>query len=285
MDEIQQQKRISKPELRRLSDQMDSHKKEILDTIYRVKFITANQLQRIFFTKNEKRASNLRACNRMVNKLKSHGLVDHLEQRIGGKQSGSGSKIWTITSAGYNLLRLENQHLLVTRKRFYEPYPMFLEHSLAVSEIYTLLKELHRQKKIELLTIQNEPKCWRNFSDRGISFYVKPDLFASLIPAHENEYELSFYFELDRATEAPIRVIKKCKQYIAYYNSGIEQRLNGVFPYVIWITVNKKRQEQLIRYIQENLPKAVELFQVITIEEFESLICGEPSKEDVKNDL
>jgi hypothetical protein len=273
MNDNQEQKRISKPELRRQSALLDSREIEILQTINHVKFITANQLQRIFFTKNQNQATNLRACNRLVNKLKKFGLIASLEQRIGGKRAGSGSTIWTISSAGFQLLRLDEiNSMKATRKKLYEPNILFLEHTLAISEVYTRLKELDRKKKIELLEVQYEPKCWRTFSLKSTSTFLKPDLFARF--AQTDEYEEFYFLELDQATEAPSRVVKKCKFYISYYNSGIEQRSNGVFPYVLWITVNEKRREQLIRYIHEYLPKAEMLFRVITIDEFETLICG-----------
>ncbi|MBP1045638.1 replication-relaxation family protein [Enterococcus sp. BWM-S5] len=281
MNDKQEQKRISKPELRRLSALLDSREIEILQTINNVKFITANQLQRIFFTKNENQATNLRACNRQVNKLKKYGLIASLEQRIGGKRAGSGSTIWTISSAGFQLLRLDEiKSMKGTRKKLYEPNILFLEHTLAISEAFARLKELDQQKKIELLEVQHEPRCWRTFSLKNTPTFLKPDLFARF--AQTDEYEEFYFLELDQATEAPSRVVKKCKFYISYYNSGIEQRSNGVFPYVVWITVNEKRREQLTRYIHEYLPKAEMLFRVITIDEFETLLTGDQTerKED-----
>lgn len=279
MDNNQTNKRITKSELRRLSALLASREIEIVQTISRVKFITANQLQRIFFIQNPNPATNLRACNRLVNKLKKYGLITNLEQRIGGKRAGSGSTIWTITSAGFQLLRLDEiSSIRGTRKKLYEPKILFLEHTLAVTEIYTRLKELDQSKRLELLEIQHEPRCWRTFSLKGNATYLKPDLFTRF--ALNDQYEEFYFLELDQATESPSRVVRKCKFYISYYNSGVEQRQNGIFPYVLWIAINNKRQEQLTRYIHEYLPKAEMLFRVITIDEFETLICGDNQKED-----
>lgn len=279
MNDKQEQKRISKPELRRLSALLDSHEFEILQTINNVKFITANQLQRIFFTKNKNQATNLRACNRLVNKLKKYGLIASLEQRIGGKRAGSGSTIWTISSAGFQFLRLDELNSIKgTKKKLYEPNILFLEHTLAIAEAYTRLKELDRQKKIELLEVQHEPKCWRTFSLKNTPTYLKPDLFAHF--AQNDEYEEFYFMELDQATEAPSRVIRKNKLYIAHFNSGIEQRQNGIYPYVLWITINEKRREQLTKYIHEYLPKAEMLFRVITIDEFEMLLTGDQTESE-----
>lgn len=271
-------KRITKSELRRLSARLDSRDFGILQTINDAKFITANQLQRLFFTKSDKPATNLRTCNRMVNKLKKDGLIVNLEQRIGGKRAGSGSTIWTISSSGFQLLKLDSATLKATRKRLYEPNILFLEHTLAITETFTRLKELDRQKKIELLEVQFEPRCWHTFSLKETATFLKPDLFARF--AQNDEYEEFYFLELDQATQAPNRVVRKCKFYISYYNSGIEQRVNGIFPYVTWITVNEKRREQLTRYIHEHLPKAEMLFRVICMEEFETLLTGDQTESE-----
>ncbi|MGG5342167.1 replication-relaxation family protein [Enterococcus sp. AZ192] len=268
-------KRRSKNELKLIAKKLDEREMEILEHLHKVKFATSDQLRRVFFTENKNETAGLRACNRTTKRMKELGIIDHLAQQIGGKRGGSSGKIWTFSASGYNLLKLGNTKLKAGRKRLYEPTSiLFLEHMLAINESYTKLLELDRQKKIELLEVQHEPRCWRTFSERGISFYLKPDLFASLVPAHEREFETVYFLEIDRATEAPIKVIKKCKQYINYFNSGIEQRQNGVFPFVVWITPNEKRCEQLTRYIHENLPKAEMLFRVIPIKEFDTLIRG-----------
>ena len=276
-------KRRSKNEIRLLARKLDTREMKILEHLHKVKFATSDQLRRVFFTENKNDTAGLRACNRATKRMKEVGVIDHLDQQVGGKRGGSSGKIWTFSGTGYNLLKLENTKLKVGRKRLYEPTSiLFLEHMLAINEIYTKLLELNQQKKIELLEAQHEPRCWRTFSERGISFYVKPDLFASLVPAREREFETVYFLEIDRATEAPSKVIKKCKQYITYYNSGIEQRQNGVFPFVVWITPNRKRCEQLIRYIHENLPKAEMLFRVITAEEFNLLICETKNQKEDK---
>lgn len=288
MNDKPKHKRIMKPELRRISTLMSAEEHEIVKTINRVRFITANQLQRIYFTSSDKPSTNLRTCNRMVNKLKDYGLIAPLQQRVGGIRRGSGSTIWAVSSAGFQYLRLDNLSSIKTDyKRMYEPNILFLEHTLAVTEIYTRLVELDRQKRIELLEVQHEPRCWRTFSLKvkgtKTATYLKPDLFTRL--SLNDEYEESYLIECDRATEAPCRIIRKCRLYVSYHNSGIEQRQNQIFPYVVWITINEKRREQLIQHIRKYLPKAEMLFQVITIDEFETLIVGDQSKEDEQHDL
>lgn len=275
-----QNKRISRQYLIDLSARLDSKNFEILETIFKSKFMTASQIQRIFFTENSNNSHNLRTCNRRLKKLQGHGIIDCLERRIGGARAGSRGSVWTITSAGYQLLKLDNLELKASRRRLMEPSILFLEHTLAISEAYTRLKELDRQKKIELLEVQHEPRSWRTYLDKGVATYLKPDLYVSLAL---DEYVDHYFLELDRATEPPSKCIVQAKRYVLYANSGIEARQNenGVFPFVVWIVPNEKRREQLIRYIRYELPKAEMLFRVIVMDEFKTLIAGDDnSKED-----
>lgn len=272
-----QNERITKNELRRLSALLGETETGCIKHIFMVKYATSNQLQRLFFTENSSRLSNVRACNRMTAKLKKHGLIDCLERRIGGERAGSGATIWTITSAGYQFLKLDDLDLKATRKRLYEPNILFLEHSLGIGEVYVRLKEMEQQKKISLINVEFENKCWRVYSENNVARFLKPDLYVNL---HIKEWEQFYWFEVDNNTENPKRIIRKAKEYIKYVNSGMPYREFGVIPFVVWIVPNIKRREQLLRYIHEAIPKAEMLFRVITLDELETLIAGSEIKEE-----
>lgn len=66
----------------------------------------------------------------------------------------------------------------------------------------------------------------------------------------------------------------KCKQYIQYFNTGIEQRENEIFPLVIWIVPDEKRKLAILNRIKEDLNAYWELFTVVTLEELPDFIQG-----------
>lgn len=272
-----QNERITKNQLYRLSARLGETETDCIKHIFMVKYATTNQLQRLYFNQNASRLSNIRACNRMTARLKKYGLIDHLERRIGGgKGKGSGATIWSITAAGYALIRLDDLELKATRKRLYEPNILFLEHSLGIGELYVTLKEMEQKNRLELIQVDFESKCWRTYSENNVSRFLKPDLYVHL---HINEWEQFFWFEVDNNTENPKRIITKAKQYIKYVNSGVIQREIGVVPFVVWIVPNIKRREQLLRHIHNELPNAEMLFRVIILDELETLIAGDHKKE------
>ena len=235
-------------------------------------FRSTHHLRRLHFTDSVSELAALRLTNRVLAKLRSYGLISPLARRIGGIRAGSAAFVWTLTPVGARLLALKNNND-APRKRSYEPSIIFLKHTLALSEVAVRLHEMDRAHKLSLITTANEPNCWRTYSGAGgAAKTLKPDLFA--ITASE-EYEDNWFLELDRNTEIPSTVIKKCKQYIAYYKTGGEQRKYGVFPYVVWIVPDEKRCGQLAARIAKELPaKDARLFIVTLMDELEALLTS-----------
>lgn len=102
-------------------------------------------------------------------------------------------------------------------------------------------------------------------------FTLKPDAFARLTVG---DFEDSYFFEADNATEHLGRIVAKCKQYIAYFNTGIEQREKEIFPLVVWLVPDEKRKLAILNRIKEDLDSYWELFEVVTLEEFSGFIEG-----------
>ena len=58
------------------------------------------------------------------------------------------------------------------------------------------------------------------------------------------EYELRWFIEVDRASESVPVVVRKCRLYADYYQSGKEQASSGgVFPRVCWIVPDETRAD------------------------------------------
>jgi hypothetical protein len=151
--------------------------------------------------------------------------------------------------------------------------------------VYVRLYELAGEHQgINLTTIALEPECWREQPNSigGKSLILKPDLYAvTTIKDGEDEYEDHWFIEVDLSTESPATVIRKCEQYIRHWQSGLEQRTNGVFPRVVWIVPTVKRKESIIQHIADNFAGIhQELFSVIVLDELSHLINNSSDKPD-----
>lgn len=102
-------------------------------------------------------------------------------------------------------------------------------------------------------------------------FTLKPDAFVRLTIG---DFEDAYFFEADNATEHVGRVIAKCKQYITYFNTGIEQRETKMFPLVVWVVPDQKRKLAILNRIKEDLSAYWELFEVVTLDDFSDFIQG-----------
>lgn len=263
--------RLSRRQLEEIGLRLSERDIQIITSIKRYRYLMTSQIQRLHFTYAATSTAALRAASRALKKLKGLGLIDALSRRIGGVRAGSGSLVWYITHAGERLIYLQT-HTLTPTKRFFEPSPQFLAHTLAVADVAVQLTELSRNtKNLTLTALQPEPECWRTYSEYGDILALKPDLFA--ITA-SGQYEDRWFLEVDLATESPNKIIGKCEKYHRYYRTGLEQQEAEVFPLTVWIVPTTDRKERLIAHIREAFQHQPRLFAVITKDELEHLILN-----------
>ena len=174
-------------------------------------------------------------------------------------RAGSGSLVWYITHAGERLIYLQSYTLTPT-KRFFEPSPYFLAHTLAVADVAVELTELCRKGRGLSLTILQE---------YGKVLALKPDLFTITV---SGQYEDRWFIEVDLDTESPSKIVSKCEKYHKYYRTGQEQQESEVFPLTVWIVPSTDRKERLISHLKQAFDKQPRLFAVITKDELPHLI-------------
>jgi hypothetical protein len=260
--------RVSLKQLDELATSLNARDKNILRTIQAYRYLTTSQIQRLHAIDAPSSNAALRTTSRNLKRLKELHLIDNFKRRIGGVYFGSGSFVWHLDDAGEHLLRLTD-HKARLHKASFEPSAYFLAHTLSVSECFVQLTETCRNKCMYLAEAQNEPYCWRSYNDAGKIISLKPDLFA--ITRCDN-YEDRWFFEIDLATESPIKVIEKCHQYYKYYRSGLEQAQYKVFPLVVWIVPDAARKESITTHIRDEFAKLPKIFVVITPDELETLL-------------
>ncbi|MDR0531384.1 MAG: replication-relaxation family protein [Oscillospiraceae bacterium] len=124
---------------------------------------------------------------------------------------------------------------------------------------------------VTVLNLQQEPNCWRSFTDSGnVVHQLKPDLYAV---TSDGNYEDHWFFEYDAGKEPASRVIQQCRLYEDYYNSGAEQRGSGAFPVVVWIVPDEQRKDSLLSGINQSADiQHKELFLFVLPGELEALI-------------
>ena len=252
--------------LKRLITERDQ---AILSSIQQHKFLTTRQIYDLHFWTHASYTSGIRACTRVLARLRDHQLIYRLERPVGGLGGGSTSYVWGIDAAGDRLLRAENGETS-KRSRSFEPTTMFLQHTLAIAATRLELESLARAARLELLAVTTEPRNWRPFITRsGSPDILKPDLHAvTAIGAYEDHW----FIEVDRGTESLPTLLRKCHLYQRYKLSGIEQDKTGVFPIVLWLIPTQARRDRLDEAITADPKLDHRLFRIADPNELETAL-------------
>jgi hypothetical protein len=244
---------------------------DILRLLGRFRVMSGAQLARLFWATG-KPASRSRLARRGLARLADLDVLERLPRRVGGVRAGSSGLVFAPGRVGQRLLQQEQSSAKRVR-RAYAPGPRYLAHALGVAELYVALSEAQRWGILEVLAFDPEPSCWRTYpGPYGARLTAKPDAFVRL---GVGDYELSWFIEVDMATEAPVTLAAKARVYIDLFRSGVEQAARGVFPRVAWIAPDEHRAE-VIREALAHLGHP-QLFAVTTAGEAVTLLATEAS--------
>lgn len=156
--------------------------------------------------------------------------------------------------------------------RPWTPSGPFLGHALAVTELYVRLLEAERAGQLQVLAFEAEPGCWRFFTGPGGEAVVlKPDAFVRIGVGESEEHA---FVEVDRGTESARALGIKFDRYRAYWASGREQRINDVFPRVVWLVPDARRYDQLLDVAGNQPAEAWRLFKMALFEDAVRALSG-----------
>ena len=243
----------------------------IIKQVAELRLMSARQIQAIHFPDetHENGQAATRARQRVLERLTREWLLTRLERRIGGVRAGSAGFVLALGPIGQRVLATGGP-----RQRAYEPTMRFFDHTLAIAQLIVDATMASRRETIDLLDCQPEPRCWREFSGVGGRRLLRPDLLLAL---GVGEYELRWFVEVDRGSESLPVVLRKCRLYSDYYQSGKEQANGGVFPRVCWIMSDAQRVERIRHAIARDRTLPERLFIVTTNTDALATLQGAPS--------
>ncbi|WP_083473099.1 replication-relaxation family protein [Frankia sp. R43] len=187
------------------------------------------------------------------------GAVVRMERSIGGVRAGSQGFVYGIAGLGQAVLALDAS-AAGRHRRTWETSPAHQNHVLAITELAVSLVVATRAGRLELLDFQPEPACWRTFSGSAVeSVTLKPDAFVRLVIG---DLERSAFVEIDLSSESRTVIARKARVYAAYWQTGLEAQRHGVFPEVLWLVPDERREARM-REVLSRLPTAAQaLFAV-----------------------
>lgn len=262
--------RVGGRQLVRLGLELSERDLAVLCTAMTFRLASARQLELLHF-EGATELTRARTARRVLKRLADARLLSRLERRVGGLRSGSAGQVFALGPVGHRLLAEEAPG---ARPRRREPSPAFHHHTLAITELYVRCQVEARGAGIELVGVEAEPRCWRPFATTLGMEHLRPDLRLHL--RLQDGDELHWFIEVDRGTEHAPAIGRKVRQYLTYYQSGIEQAgTGGIFPAVLYVTDDEQRVMQLERAVGRVAGLPAGLVQVTTTEAAVDQILGE----------
>jgi hypothetical protein len=254
--------RLSAVRLVELAGELSERERRIIETVVRLRLLSATQLERLYFATTANPASRARLARRTLARLVELRLLGRLERRIGGVRAGAAGHVYYATTGAQRLVAYWHDEGLGRLRSRYEPNQAFVRHTLGIAESYVRAKEAHHAGTVELLEFQSEPAAWRTFvGPGGARLFLKPDAFVRLGVSAEEEEKA--FLEIDCGTEGRAALTRKCRAYLMAWQAGIE---GEVFPRVLWITTNQRRVGLLTEVCASMPAEAWKLFAVTTPE-------------------
>ncbi len=260
-------RRVSAISLARIEAALPERDMAIVRDIATWRLMSAGQIQRVHFPDSRHASAHTaqRTCRRVLERLTEQRIIARLKRRIGGVRQGSTGFIYALGPVGHRLL-----HRSSPRPRFREPGEWFVDHTVAVSELAVNLRVAYMHGGIESLRLEAEPTCWRSLAAYGREV-LRPDAYAVVGIGGD---ELHSFVEVDRGSESLPRLLRKCDQYAAYYQSGVEQARSGVFPQVVWLMDDDARIAKLTAAIEKRSDLPTPLFVVASDSEALRILSG-----------
>lgn len=256
--------RVTDASVQRLASKLTDSDRRIIDSLATVRIATGRQLQALHWSDSD---SDKRLARHHLAKLTSLRLVARLDRRVGGIRAGSDGFTYALDVAG---LRLVEDLSPARRRRPSTPGDRYLAHALAVTDCYVDLRRIQATGDLELLGFEAEPACWRTYPGHGGQLLtIKPDAFALLA---DQEWEHRWFIEVDRDTEHRPTILRKAKEYVDYWRSGVEQRQHDLFPKVLWVAPTVRRADELQGVLEGVDQRSAELFEVCTTADFAGTI-------------
>jgi len=235
----------------------------LLEALAAVRVATVAQLTRAHVTEHQ--APDLETASRTVRKnlarLMTFGLVRRFVNTARDRKVGPAGHVYVLTNVGARLAG-RPEALGLRQRKIWHPSQLAVDHWLSITDLYADLRAEAADGNLTIREFRVEGDARRMYRDSyGAEHMLRPD---ALVRLTSGDMQLSWFAEMDRATESPRRIADKCRRYRAYELTDLEYRQHGVFPGVVFIVPNEVRSRVIRRVIAAQPPEARGLFWVTT---------------------
>jgi hypothetical protein len=222
----------------------------VVELVGRFRLMGAEQVREVLFSTQ----SSKTPLDRALLRLTTAGYLVRLGRMVGGFGGGSGQYVYQLGRAGWRLLG---------KGGGYRPLRVIDHHTLTIAECFVMLKRLEHGGELTVIRYDADPASRQNVGD----ILLTPDAYVELgVSATRQKFH--FWLEIDRDTENAETIRGKCVRYWRAFQAWDGE----VFPYIVFVVPDDRRQRELERTIAGGPDEAQELFQIYQLENFAELI-------------
>lgn len=227
---------------------------EIVRLVGRLGQVSSRHVQALLF--NE--LASATPCKRALVRLCESKMLARIERRmIGGYKGGSGVYCYQLGSKGWQYLNREGRYW-AQRSISY--------HTLAIADVYLNIKQAERAGLLRVVAVETEPDTWRTIAGAEL----RPDLFVELA-LEDKRHNVALWLEVDLGTERPKQVKEMLARYWHAFNHSGAEHL-PTFPYVLFLTPDTARTDEVRYIINHGKPEARGLFGAVELASFPQVI-------------
>jgi len=237
--------------------------KEIIDLVYKFRFINRKQVQKILNHKDPKRINTwLKDLveKKYLGRIYSHKLLENTKPAI--YYLNNNGVLWIRFNKGFELGVEDLEFKYV--KKFYEDKhasEIFINHCVFISDLYIQVKELEKNKKNLEYSYLTKTELWTEYQIYGGIEDLReflPDVYMEKELETEKRIDTaSFFLELFDSHVPRYALRYKIKKYIEFYESDVWKHKfkssDKSFPYILLILSNQQKVNSLAKYIQKQL--------------------------------
>lgn len=269
---------------RELPDIYDKQK-EIVNLVFRFRFINRHQLQRLFGHKDPSRLNKW--LKDLVNKkylgrIYSHKLLENTKPAI--YYLGNNGIIW----ARYEGMEWRNDSIeLKYLKKFYEDKhasESFINHCTAMFDIYLQFKAVEKQSKNTEFDFETKTESWinaqidKNYEEDFDNIKeLIPDASIEKIVETKDKMTTNLYFIILFDAHVPRYAMRyKIDQYIKCHEDNDGKHIPGLtieFPIILLIFPTQQKADQIGKYIKKQLDRSFVLNMNIQVTTYQKVMA------------
>ena len=235
--------------------------KQVMMGVYRFRFLNSEQIEALFFNTSSKPRGLKPACLRRLYLMYHNSYLDRVPLPV-VMGEGRNAEVYALDELGaaeVGKILGTGRPSIQWQPKSNKVKPLFLDHSLSVSDTWVIISSLARDGQLEMVNSVTETELRSADMKDKVPYLMRgarmerkvPDAYFALRFGN-NEATYHFTYEDDQGTETKDVWQSKIKAHLYFRTSGLSEKHYGTRNYrMLTKTVNEHRLNNLKKWTEE----------------------------------